>query len=189
LIIPSLYPDDRVGRLIMRKVAVVFLAAAIVLLTLPVRELTAGAPGTGALAGHIFSEDMRTPVRNAVVMLRNIATQKEYESEPTDPDGLYRIPGIEEGRYVMGVKDASGSYNFHYSIMIKADSLAKLSVAMMRGESPVMLQQGYTWKKKRTIAEFFKSPAGIVTVLAAVEVTLFALVLAENAEASPARIE
>ena len=144
----------------MRKLTVVFLAAAFILLTLPVRELAAGAPGTGALAGHIYNEDMRTPVRNAVVMLRNVATQKEYESEPTDPDGLYRIPGIEEGRYVMGVKDRPGSYNFHYSLLIKSDALAKLSVAMKPGDPPVMLQQGYNGNKKRTIGEFFKSPAG-----------------------------
>lgn len=173
----------------MRKLTVLFLAAAFVLLTLPVRELAAAAPGTGALAGHIYNDDMRTPVRNAVVMLRNVATQKEYESEPTDPDGMYRIPGIEEGRYVMGVKAPSGSYNFHYSILIKSDTLAKLSVAMKPGDAPVMLQQGYNPNKKRTIGEFFKSPAGIVTVLAAVEVTLFALVLAENAEPSPVIID
>ncbi|HPW19041.1 MAG TPA: hypothetical protein PLP83_11790 [Candidatus Aminicenantes bacterium] len=169
----------------MRKLTVLFLAAALIALVLPVRELAAAAPGTGALAGHIYSEDMRTPVRNAVVMLRNVATLKEYESEPTDPEGLYRIPGIEEGRYVMGVKDPRGNYNFHYSILIKSDTLAKLSVAMKPGDAPVMLQQSYNRGQKKGLGEFFKSPAGIVTVLAAVEVTLFALVLAEHAEASP----
>lgn len=171
----------------MRKIIVVFLAAAFILLTLPVREWAAAGPGTGALAGYIYSEDMRTPVRNAVVMLRNVATLKEYESEPTDPDGMYRIPGIEEGRYVMGVKAPSGSYNFHYSLLIKSDALAKLSVAMKPGGDPVMLQQGYDTGKKKGLGEFFKSPAGIVTILAAVEVTLFAFVLAENAEPSPIR--
>ena len=165
----------------MRKMLAVFLVSAFVLLTLPVREFAAGGPGgTGALAGYIYDEDMRTPVRNAVVLLRNVATLKEYESEPTDPDGMYRIPGIEEGRYVMGVKAASGSYNFHYSLLIKADALAKLSVAMKPGGDPVMLQQGYDANKKKTIVDFFKSPAGIVTILAAVEITLFALVLAED---------
>ena len=168
----------------MRKITVVFLAAAFVLLTLPVRELAAGAPGTGALAGHIYNEDMRTPVRNAVVMLRNVTTQKEYESEPTDPDGMYRIPGIVEGRYVMGVKAPSGSYNFHYSIMIKADALAKLSVAMTPGDSPVRLQYGSSYNKKATIIDFFKSPAGILTIITAVEITLFAIALSEG-EASP----
>jgi hypothetical protein len=164
----------------MKKLLVISLMLAFVLLTLPVRELAAGAPGTGALVGHIYNEDMRTPVRNAVVMLRNMATQKEYESDPTDPEGLYRIPGIEEGRYVMGVKDPSGTYNFHCSILIKSDVLAKLSVAMKPGDAPVTLQQDNK-------ISFFKSPAGIVIVLAAVEATLFALVLAETAEPSPIR--
>lgn len=169
----------------MRKVLTIFLASAFVLLTLPVRELAAAeAPGTGVLVGHIFGEDMRTPVRNAVVVLRNLANQKEYWSEPTDPEGMYRIAQIEEGRYIMGVKDVSGSYNFHYSLLIKSDTMAKLSVAMKPGGDPVMLQQGYNAEKKKTIVDFFKSPAGIVTLLAAVEVTLFAFVLAEN-EASP----
>lgn len=164
----------------MKKFLAVSLVLAFVLLTLPVRELFAGAPGTGALTGHIYNEDMRTPVRNAVVMLRNVATQKEYESDPTDPEGLYRIPGIEEGRYVMGVKGPSGSYNFQYSILIKSDALAKLSVAMKPGDVPVTLKQG----DKRS---FFNSPAGIVFILAAGEGILFALVLAETAEQSPIR--
>jgi len=169
----------------MRKILAVFLAGTFILLTLPVRNLTAAAPkGSGALAGHIYNEDMRTPVRNAVVKLRNVATQKEYESEPTDPEGMYRIPGIEEGRYVMGVLGPSGSYNFHYSIMIKADALAKLSVAMTPGDSPVRLQYGSSYNKKATIIDFFKSPAGILTIITAVEVTLFAVALSEG-EASP----
>jgi hypothetical protein len=173
------------GRASMRKTLSIFLAAAFCLLILPVRDVAAAkASGTGALAGHIYDEDMRTPVRNAVVMLRNVVTQKEYWSDPTDPEGLYRIPEIEEGRYIMGVKAVSGSYNFHYSLLIKSDVLAKLSVAMKPGGDPVMLLQGYNPDNKATIVDFFKSPAGIVTLLTAVEVTLFALVLIQN-EASP----
>ena len=169
----------------MKKILAVFLIGAFVLLTIPVPYFAAATPrGSGALAGHIFNEDMRTPVRNAVVKLRNVATQKEYESEPTDLEGMYRIPGIEEGRYVMGVLGPTGSYNFHYSIMIKADALAKLSVAMKPGSEPVMLQQGSSYNKKATIVDFFKSPAGILTIISAVEVTLFALALSEG-EASP----
>ena len=118
----------------MRKVLAVFLVGAFVLLLLPVWEFAAVAPkGNGALAGHIYNEDMRTPVRNAVVKLRNVTTLKEYVSDPTDTEGMYTIPAIEEGRYVMGVQAPTGSYNFHYSIMIKSDALAKLSVAMKPG--------------------------------------------------------
>jgi len=170
----------------MKKTLAVFLVGAFVLLIVPMPRMATAAPkGSGALAGYIYNEDMRTPVRNAIVKLRNVATQQEYESEPTDPAGMYRIPGIEEGRYVMGVQGPSGSYNFHYSIMIKSDALAKLSLAMKPGNAPVMLQQGSDAnKKKATFVDFFKSPAGILTIITAVEVTLFALVLSEG-EASP----
>ena len=174
----------------MRKLLAAFLAGAFVLLLLPVRELAAGAPkGNGALAGHIYNEDMRTPVRNAVVKLRNVSTLKEYWSEPTDTEGMYTIPAIEEGRYVMGVQAPTGSYNFHYSIMIKSDALAKLSVAMKAGSEPVMLQSGFAEKKKSSIVEFFKSPAGIITALSVVEATLFAIVLLEEDEPSPVIID
>jgi len=169
----------------MKKFVAVSLMLAFVLLVLPVRSFSAGAlKENGALAGHIYNEDMRTPVRNAVVMLRNVATQEEYMSEPTDPDGMYRIPEIEEGRYVMGVKSPKGSYNFHYSIMIKSDGLAKLSLAMKPGGDPVMLQQGMAAMEKKGILEFFKSPAGILMLITAMEVTLFAIVLSEG-EVSP----
>ena len=170
----------------MRRFLVIFLIGAFVLLVFPVREFVTAAPkGNGALAGHIYNDDMRTPVRNAVVKLRNLATLKEYASDPTGADGTYVIPAVEEGRYVMGVLGPNGSYNFHYSIMIKADSLAKLSVAMRPGGSPVMLQTGSSaYGKKATIGDFFKSPAGLLTLITAVEVTLFAVVLSEG-EASP----
>jgi len=169
-----------------KKILAVFLIGTFVLLTVSLPCPAAAAPkGNGALVGHIFDEDMRTPVRNAVVKLRSLETQKEYASEPTDPEGMYRIPGIQEGRYVMGVLGPNGSYNFHYSIMIKADALAKLSVAMKPGESPVMVQQGSSdYGKKTTVLDFFKSPAGILTIISAVEMTLFAVALSEG-EASP----
>jgi hypothetical protein len=164
-----------------------FLAAAFVLLTLPVRDFAAGATKpNGALSGYIYGEDMRTPVRNAVVKLRSVDNQKEYESEPTDLEGMYRIPEIEEGRYVMGVMSVQGDYNFHYSILIKSDALAKLSVSMKPGAAPVRIEEGSTGKGKKGLGEFFKSPAGILTLITVVEATLFAIALSEG-ETSPIR--
>lgn len=169
----------------MKKILAVFLAFAFLLLTVPAREFALGAPkASGALAGHIYNEDMKTPVRNAVVKLRNVLNQKEYESEPTDLEGMYTIPGIEEGRYVMGVVAASGAYNFHYSILIKSNVLAKLSVAMKPDAGPVRIEQGSTATEKKGIIEFFKSPAGILTLITVAEATLFAIALSEG-EASP----
>jgi hypothetical protein len=179
----------RNSRLLHSKFLALFLAGAFILLTAPVREFAQGLPaGTGALAGHIYNDDMRTPVRNAIVKLRNVATQKEYESEPTDPEGMYRIPGVEQGRYVMGVVSVQGDYNFQYSILIKPNALAKLSVAMKPGGVPARIEasSGSGTEKKKTIVDFFKSPAGILTLIAVAETTLFALALSEG-EASPIR--
>lgn len=165
----------------------ILLAGAFILLTVPVREFAQGLPkGTGALTGHIFGEDMRTPVRNAVVKLRNVTSQKEYESEPTDPEGMYRIPEIEEGRYVMGVMSVQGDYNFQYSILIKSNALAKLSVAMKPGGVPARIEVSSDSNKKKTIIDFFKSPAGVLTLITVAEATLFAIALSEG-EASPIR--
>ncbi|MCJ7484686.1 MAG: hypothetical protein MUQ25_00770 [Candidatus Aminicenantes bacterium] len=164
-----------------------FLAAAFVLLTLPVRDFAAGATKpNGALSGYIYGEDMRTPVRNAVVKLRSLDSQIEYESEPTDLEGMYKIPEIEEGRYVMGVMSVQGDYNFHYSILIKSDALAKLSVSMKPGAAPVRIEEGTGGTAKKGIGEFFKSPAGILTLITVAEITLFAVALSEG-ETSPIR--
>ncbi len=169
------------------KLLALFLAGAFILLTVPVREFAQGVSrGSGALAGHIYNDDMRTPVRNAIVKLRNVTTQREYESEPTDPEGMYRIPGVEEGRYVMGVVSVQGDYNFQYSILIKSNALAKLSVAMKPGGVPIRIEESSYLTKKKTIGDFFKSPAGILTLITVAEATLFAIALSEG-EASPIR--
>jgi hypothetical protein len=169
------------------KVLAVCLAAAFILLTVPMRDFAAGAPkANGALSGFIYGEDMRTPVRNAVVKLRNVANQKEYESEPTDLEGMYKIPEIEAGSYVMGVVSVQGDNNFHYSILIRSDAVAKLSVAMKPGAAPVRIEQGSAGKAKKGLGQFFTSPAGILTLITVVEVTLFAIALSEG-EASPIR--
>jgi len=173
------------SRVFRSKVLAIVLSAAFILLTVPVRDFAAGAPKeSGALTGHIFNEDMITPVRNAVIKLRNVTSQKEYESEPTDLEGMYRIAGIEEGRYIMGVIAANGSYNFHYSLFIKSNALAKLSVAMKPGGAPVRIGEGPGAAGKKGIGEFFKSPAGILAVVIAVELTLVAVVLSEGEASS-----
>ncbi len=174
------------SRVFRSKVLASFLAGALVLLTVPSRPFAQNGPkGAGALVGHIYDEDMKTPVRNAVVKLRSISTQKEYESEPTDLEGMYRIPGIEEGRYIMGVQAVNGNYNFHYSLFIKANELGKLSVAMKPSGAPVRIEEGRGASDgKKSIGDFFKSPAGILSLIVVAEMTLYAIALSEG-EASP----
>jgi hypothetical protein len=144
-----------------------------------------GPKSAGALVGHIYGKDIKTPVPYAVVKLRNVATQQEYESEPTDLEGLYRIAGIEEGRYIMGVQTVDGSYNFYFSLFIKANELGKLSVALKPGAAPGLAAQGSGDPKSKGPGSFFKSPAGILALVIVAEVTL-AVLLSED-EASEIR--
>ena len=136
----------------------------------------AGAAG-GSLVGFIYAKDMTTPVKNAIVKLRNLSTSNDYESNPSDANGMYTITGIEEGRYIMGVTAQNAGYNFLYALTLKGNEIAKLSVALQQG--------GETGGKAPAKKSFFANPAGIA-VLVIVAGSL-AYVLLSKEEASPIR--
>jgi len=138
------------------------LLATFLLLVFPMEGL-AQTPATGSIYGFIYGEDLKTPVEKAVVKVRNIKSGKEYESAPTDKNGLYKITGIEEGRYVLGVSTSEGDFNFDFIIYIKANESAKLSVALKRGYESVVAQKAEKAAKKKS---FFLSPEGILVLLA-----------------------
>jgi hypothetical protein len=89
---------------------------------------------TGTLTGFIFAEDMKTPVENAVVLVRNVKTKIEFRSNSTDKSGSYVIKNLEEGLYVLGVSAPIGDFNFGYQVRIKANEIAKLSLALKQGK-------------------------------------------------------
>ena len=160
--------------------------AAFSLLVLPVAEYaqvraqpsTAAAGSGGSLVGFIYGTDMKTPVSNAVVRLRDVSNSKEYQSTTTDANGMYKIANIAEGRYILGVTSPKGEFNFDYLILLKGNEMAKLSVAL----SPGGTTSGQDAAKK----SFFTSPAGIVLMVVAVGVILYAI-FAKSSEASPIR--
>jgi hypothetical protein len=167
------------------------LAAAFVLLTVPLP----GAAQTqekppeksyvrqGTLQGTVYSEGMRSKVSNAVVKIRNLNNQKEYASQPTDPNGAYKILMIEEGWYTVGVTTPVGDFNLNYGVYIKAGETAKLSVEMLPGG--VLEGKGSGGGGK----SFFAKPGGILLIVAAagaVGYGIYALTKSEP-EASPVR--
>lgn len=89
---------------------------------------------TGTLIGIILAEDMKTPVENAVVLVRNVKTKIEFRSNPTDKSGSYVIKNLEEGLYILGVSSPKGDFNFGYQIRVKANEIAKLSLALKPGK-------------------------------------------------------
>ena len=141
------------------------LVAAFVLLLIPLTGSAQTQPKSyarqGMLQGTVYSEGMKSRVTNAVVKVRNLNNQREYASQPTDAKGGYKILGIEEGWYTLGISTAAGDFNLNYGVYIKAGETAKLSVEMLPGG---MLEgKGANGGVKKS---FFKTPAGILTAVA-----------------------
>jgi hypothetical protein len=164
------------------KVLIVGLVAAFVLLVAPVREFAqAKAPAAaagGSLVGFVYAKDMKTPIANAVVKIREVSSSKEYDSAPTDANGMYKITGVREGRYILGVTAAAGNFNFDYVMLLKATDMAKLSVALTPG--------GKVSGDDATGKSFFKENwVGLVILVLAVGATLYGYI--HKPEESPIR--
>ena len=138
----------------------------------------------GILEGNVYSEGMRARVANAVVKIRNLNTQKEYTSPPTDAKGHYKILMIEEGWYTMGVTTAAGDFNLNYGVYIKAGETARLSVEMQPGGMLEGKGAGSSGGGK----SFFAKPGGILLLVAVAAGTGFGIYeLTKQEEASPIR--
>jgi hypothetical protein len=92
--------------------------------------LPAQAVGQGSLTGFIYGKDGLTPVKGAVVKLKNIVDGTIYESKISDSAGAFKIEGIEEGLYFAGISTPSGDFNFENFIGIKTGEPAKISFAL-----------------------------------------------------------
>jgi len=155
--------------------------AAFALFVVPVGEIAWAQGQSGSLAGFIYGKDMKTPVAGAVVKIRNLGDQKELASQPTDANGMYTIPGIPEGRYILGVTSAEGNFDFDYALSVKGSEMGKLSVALAPGAGAQTAGEAATKKKG-----FFNSVAGRVLLITAAGVAVYLVVFTEK-EASPIR--
>jgi uncharacterized surface anchored protein len=160
------------------------LIASFVLLVMPIGEY-ASAQATsaqgGSLTGFIFGKNANTPVAGAVVKIRNLEDQKELASMPTDEDGLYKILGIPEGRYILGVSSAAGDFDCDYAVHVKSGELGKLSMALAPGAGAQTTDENAPKKKG-----FFKTVAGRALLVTAVGVAVY-LAFFTGKEASPIR--
>ncbi len=140
---------------------------------------------TGSMTGFIFGADMKTPVENAVVKIRDIQNSSIYQSRPTDNTGLYSLKNLPEGRYILGVSDAKGDYNFAYELQIKSGEIAKLAVALSPMKAGSVLNQDDQNNRKKA---FFLTPFGIAVLVAAAGLLIYGgIKLFESNERSPSK--
>ena len=165
------------------------LAAAVVLLTLPIPAAAQTKPPQsdikqGTLQGTVYSEGMKSRVAGATVKIRNLNNQREFSSPPTDAKGNYKILMIEEGWYTLGISTPTGDFNLNYGVYIKAGEAAKLSVETQPGGALEGKSGGSGGGKS-----FFATPGGILLIVAAaagIGYGIYAMTKSE-AEVSPVR--
>lgn len=109
----------------------ILLAAAIGLVFLP-GMLESQQNPTGRVIGYVYGEDGNTPLRGAVVKLKNIATGRVYESVQSDDEGFFKVEGVERGVYVYGVLTPDGAYNSEglLGLKLRENETAKMSIAL-----------------------------------------------------------
>jgi hypothetical protein len=128
---------------------------------LPMESLAALAETNGNLIGFVYLVDLNSPLADAVVKIRSIKEGKETQSEPTDKNGGYKLLGIEEGQYVLGVSTKSGGYNLEVLIQIKGGETGKLTLVLKDGLADAVLA------KNVAKAAFFATPLGIALLAGA----------------------
>ncbi len=163
------------------RVLAISVLSAFVLLMAPVKGFPQAPLKGGTLTGQLTGADMKTPVVNATIKIRNLNTQKEFSS-PTDKTGMFRITGVEEGWYTLGVSSILGDYNLNYGVYIKAGETAKLSLAMKA--AGVLEGKGLGSSAPKS---FFATPAGILVIVAGAGVGGFGIyeLTKKKTEASP----
>ena len=161
--------------------------SAFALLVLPVEGFSARVNNVGSLVGFIYAGDMKTPVKDAVVRVRDVKSGEEFFSTPTDESGAYRLNALREGSYILGISAPDGDYNFSYVVRVKAGEVGKLNLALKKDETPVAGQEYYEGTKEKP--SFFRTPIGIAVLMVATTLVLYgAFKLIEGKEeASPSK--
>jgi hypothetical protein len=91
-----------------------------------------GSSANGNILGFVYGQDGSTPLEGAVIVAKNLDTGMVYESTKSDELGIFKLPGIEKGIYVYGVKTPQGEFNASspMGITIGANETAKLSISV-----------------------------------------------------------
>lgn len=148
--------------------------------------LKAEAVGKGNLIGFVYEKNGTTSLEGAIVKLKNVSTSRIYESSKTDKLGAFKIAGIDEGLYVVGISSKKGDFNLKDLIGIKANETAKVSFAL-KPQLKVQKEKKAKIRKTKNLVSFFKTPVGLAVIVAAsVAIVYGAVSLIEaEPEASP----
>ena len=142
---------------------------------LPVNALAQG-ENTGSVTGFVYDGDGKSPIKEAVVILKLAKDKKdgkEYKSEPTQETGDYRIEGLPAGIYVAAVRIKSGKVYNTLSV-----------VRIMAGKR---LIRSFYLTPERPLAWLWYNPCGVAMILSGTAV-ITKLIIEEPKEVSPTQL-
>jgi len=150
-------------------------------------------PGKGNLIGKIYAKDGTTAVVGALAKIKNVATAKAYESSKTDKLGTFKIEGIEEGLYSVGIVTDEGEFNVESLIGIKANKTVLVTLVLKpylkeeEGKAEVRSEIVKRDKAPSKILKFFTSPVGLAIVVASTSIVGYGIIklVEKEKEASP----
>ena len=93
----------------------------------------------GNILGFIYDKDGTTPLEGAIIVAKNLGTGTIYESTKSDKLGIFKLPGIEKGIYIYGVKTDQGEFNANspMGVRVDANETAKMSISVCPLEKDV----------------------------------------------------
>ncbi len=126
----------------------------------------AQSPGKGNLVGKIYAKDGVTVIVGAVVKIKKVITVKVYESSKTDKLGTFKIEGIEEGLYSVGIITDEGEFYIESLIGVKTNKTTLITLVLRPFKVEVRSETVKSDKAPSKILKFFKSHAGIAIIVA-----------------------
>ena len=149
--------------------------------------------GKGNLIGKIYAKDGVTFIVGALAKIKNVTTAKAYESRLTDKLGTFKIEGIEEGLYSVGIVTDEGEFNVESMIGVKANKTLLVTFVLkpyLKEEARKAEVRSEIFKGDKApskILKFFTSPAGIAIIVASTGLVAYGIIklLEKEEEASP----
>jgi len=118
-------------KLFPKKTRVLFTLFCFAFLIFPVTDFAK--PSSGNLMGFVYGEDGKSPLQDAIVLLKGADTDKVYQSKPTGKTGDYRIADIDVGTYLVGLKVSEKTFNVDGFVKVANGKTDTLSLSL---ESP-----------------------------------------------------
>lgn len=150
-------------------------------------------PGKGNLIGKIYAKDGVIAIVGAFAKIKNVTTAKAYESRLTDKLGTFKIEGIEEGMYSVGIVTDEGEFNVESLIGVKANKTLLITLVLKpylkeeTKKAEVRSEIFESYKGPSKFLKFFRSPAGIAIIVATTGLVAYGIIklIEKEEEVSP----